>query len=433
MADLNEPALLRRVNALRSIDNWTNWFYLVREYAWLVLVVGLTLAFYEFHADWGISWIWNIPVTLAAVVLIGAGQHRLTTLGHEASHYILFRHRLLNELASDLLCMFPVFSTTQQYRLQHLAHHQFPNDPEKDPDVAQMEMSGHRFRFPMSPREFIWECVVKQALGLVGLVRYVAVRGIYSSLGRGSGPYRDRNPAARYLMRVFVLYFIVQIAATNLTRRSGDPILLALIPFGLFVAAVLFFLLVPIRHYGASIVKPTIPPRPHFLLRLTYLTGLVLGLGWLTFLTGRPWALYYGLLWVVPLLTSFSFFMLLRQVVQHGHADRERFTNTRVFLVNDAIRFAVFPLGMDYHLPHHLFPLVPHYRLRELHELLLESEEYRGQATVVEGYFFHRRPPQHATVLELMAKGGDDDELTRSGAPQWERDATPSSPDSSRR
>ena len=28
----------------------------------------------------------------------GAGQHRLTTLGHEARHYILFRNRKLNEL-----------------------------------------------------------------------------------------------------------------------------------------------------------------------------------------------------------------------------------------------------------------------------------------------------------------------------------------------
>jgi fatty acid desaturase len=60
---------------------------------------------------------------------------------------------------------------------------------------------------------------------------------------------------------------------------------------------------------------------------------------------------------------------------------------------------------MDYHLPHHLFPLVPHYRLPELHALLMEhNPEYRAHCTVVEGYFFHRRPPEHATVLELMAQ-----------------------------
>ena len=120
-------------------------------------------------------------------------------------------------------------------------------------------------------------------------------------------------------------------------------------------------------------------------------------------LTGLPWPVYYAVLWLVPLGTSFSFCMLLRQIVQHGHAGRERFTNTRIFLVSRLIRFAVFPLGMDWHLPHHLFPLVPHYRLRQLHELLLETDEYRQNATTVEGYFWHRDPPEHPTVLELMA------------------------------
>ena len=126
-------------------------------------------------------------------------------------------------------------------------------------------------------------------------------------------------------------------------------------------------------------------------------------LAWITLLTGRPAWVYYAVYWLVPIFTSFSFFMILRQLVQHGNAGRERFSNTRIFLVSRLIRFAVFPLGMDSHLPHHLFPLVPHYRLPQLHELLLETEEYRQHATTVEGYFWHDTPPQHPTVLELMA------------------------------
>src|ERR1700722_10082312 len=99
----------------------------------------------------------------------------------------------------------------------------------------------------------------------------------------------------------------------------------------------------------------------------------------------------------------FSFCMILRQVVQHGNAGSERLTKTRIFHVNRLIQLAVFPLGMDYHLPHHLFPMVPHYRLRKLHDLLMECEEYREHAVVVEGYFLPReRPPQKPTVLDLM-------------------------------
>src|SRR4051794_29681571 len=151
-ASITEPAFLRRVNLLRQTDNITNWYYLIREYALLGGLAGATVAFYYWQESLSVHWLWNIPVTLLAILLIGAGQHRLTTLGHEASHYTLFKDRKLNELVSDWLCMFPVWSTTHNYRLQHLAHHQFPNDPERDPDVLQMTASGHRFQWPLAAR-----------------------------------------------------------------------------------------------------------------------------------------------------------------------------------------------------------------------------------------------------------------------------------------
>src|ERR1700689_1650919 len=93
--ELNSPEMQRKVNALRTINNWTNWFYLVRECLWPALTVALTIAFYQYHEEWGLAWAWTIPVTLIAVVIIGACQHRLSNLAHEASHYMLFRNRLL--------------------------------------------------------------------------------------------------------------------------------------------------------------------------------------------------------------------------------------------------------------------------------------------------------------------------------------------------
>jgi fatty acid desaturase len=401
---LNSPELLRRVNALRRTDNWTNWLYLIREYLYLGGIVALAIVFYSWREEWGLHWLWNVPVTVLAITLIGAGQHRLTTLGHEASHYLLFRNRLLNELASDFLCMFPVWSTTHHYRLQHMAHHQFPNDPERDPDVAQMEGSGHRFRFPMSPGRFVWECVVKQILWVPGLIRYTRMRARYASTGGGTGPYESSGGRkSRLLIVVGVVYLAVLAGTMTFLTWLGDPWLLALVPAAMLAAVLAFYLVVPAEFYRKSSVRSDVSPRWTTVFRVSYLTGLFTALAWLTHLTGRPWALYYAVLWLAPLGTSFSFCMLLRQIVQHGNAGRERFTNTRIFLVSRLIRFAVFPLGMDYHLPHHLFPLVPHYRLPQLHALLQETEEYRQQATTVEGYFWHRDPPQHPTVLELMA------------------------------
>jgi fatty acid desaturase len=93
------------------------------------------------------------------------------------------------------------------------------------------------------------------------------------------------------------------------------------------------------------------------------------------------------LLWLIPAFTTFPLFMILRQWVQHGNADRGRYTNTRVFLVGPLVRYAVFPWGMDYHLPHHLMASVPHYNLKRLHEILLRDPEYREKGVIVEGYF----------------------------------------------
>ncbi|MBY0514601.1 MAG: fatty acid desaturase, partial [Gemmataceae bacterium] len=126
---LSDPALKARLQDLRRTDNLTNWWFLLRTYLYLALVIGGAVWFFEVREDLGLSWWWNLPVALVGIVLGGAGQHQLTGLAHEGSHHILFRNRRLNDLAADLLTMFPLFSSIHHYRLQHLAHHQFVNDP----------------------------------------------------------------------------------------------------------------------------------------------------------------------------------------------------------------------------------------------------------------------------------------------------------------
>lgn len=403
--ELNSPELQRQVNALRTIDNWRNWLYLAREYAVLTLTLGLTVAFYQFRAEWGLGWAWNIPVTLLAITIVGAMQHRLSTLAHEASHYMLFRNRLLNELVSDWFCMYPMLSTTHHYRLQHLAHHQYVNHPELDPDISQMTESGHRFRFPMPRWQFIWNCVIKQILWPPKLIRYIRVRARYASTGAGKGPYEAKGPRSGLLIAVGAAYLLVLAGVLTGLTMLGNPWLLGIVPPLLLAAVALFYAAVPERLFRKTLVKPDLHPRWTSILRVTHTTLVFTALAWLSHWTGAPWGLYYILLWLVPLGTSFSFFMILRQVVQHGNAGQDRLTNTRIFHVNPLIQLAVFPLGMDYHLPHHLFPMVPHYRLRQLHALLLQTAAYREAATVVEGYFLPReRPPRHPTVVDLMER-----------------------------
>ena len=74
--------------------------------------------------------------------------------------------------------------------------------------------------------------------------------------------------------------------------------------------------------------------------------------------------------------------MVLREDIQHSHTQPGRFRNTRDAEVPWLMKWAVFPYGMDLHLAHHLFAMVPHYRLSELNELLDTTSVYRDQREI---------------------------------------------------
>src|SRR6516225_8305440 len=93
ITSLADPRVKEKLQALRQTDNFTNFAYLLRTYLFLAAVIGGTLLFYYFCAAGGWGWWWDVPVTLITIVLVGAGQHQLTGLAHEASHHILFRNR----------------------------------------------------------------------------------------------------------------------------------------------------------------------------------------------------------------------------------------------------------------------------------------------------------------------------------------------------
>src|SRR5262249_36763348 len=149
------------------------------------------------------------------------------------------------------------------------------------------------------------------------------------------------------------------------------------VPAALWAAAMVFYTLAPESSFHQSRVHPVVSQRWMTLGRITFITATFCALAWITHLTGVPAWAYYALLWLVAIFTSCSFFMLLRPLVQHGNGARGWLTNTRTFFVGRFIPFSVSPMGQDYHLPHHLYATVPHYRLAELHAILMEYPEYQ--------------------------------------------------------
>ena len=129
-AELRDREFVSQINEMRRGDNWTNWRYLAVEYAYLAVVMGCGFYLSVLWTQSVLSTWLFVPLAVFVSILIGIGQHRLVMLGHEASHFALFKNKKLNELASDWFCFYPIWVTTYNYRIQHMAHHQHTNDPE---------------------------------------------------------------------------------------------------------------------------------------------------------------------------------------------------------------------------------------------------------------------------------------------------------------
>ncbi len=399
---LQEPELKTRLQQLRQPDNLSNWYYLLRSYLFLGLVVGGSVWFFAHYAEWGVHWVWTIPAAVLAVVLIGAGQHQLTALAHEASHHTLFKNKLLNELVSDWCCMFPMLSTTHHYRLHHLAHHQFVNDPQRDPNVPQVWVNGHWTHFPMTRGEF-WLELAKQIWPL-NLIRYLRAQARSNAIAGVRSPYErnDVDHAKMEFAQHFGVGYLLAISGSLIGLVAlGNLVLLAAVPAAAYVVTMTFFALIPETWYAQYRVHPTYTMRAITLMRITFITAVALGVAWLSFVYGRFAFYMFVLLWLVPMITSFSLFMMLRQVVQHSNSDRGWLTNTRIFLVNLLVRDSILPYGQDIHLPHHMFATVPHYRLRKLHDFLMQYPEYREEAIVVRGAVLPRHD-DHPSILDVL-------------------------------
>ena len=61
------------------------------------------------------------------MVFIGARQHALLILGHDASHYRYLRTRWQNDLFGNLFLMWPTFASVEGFRKFHGTHHQYTN------------------------------------------------------------------------------------------------------------------------------------------------------------------------------------------------------------------------------------------------------------------------------------------------------------------
>lgn len=83
----------------------------------------------------------------------------------------------------------------------------------------------------------------------------------------------------------------------------------------------------------------------------------------------------YLLLWILPLVTLLQAILRLRAVLEHGAVEdtSTALKAARTNFVPFYLYWILFPHDVHYHIEHHLYPSIPHYRLARCHRLLRDQ------------------------------------------------------------
>jgi len=272
--------------------------------------VAMTLGIIALAIAFGVA-MWPSPWIALSVIVIGIEQHAMFILAHDAAHYRLFRSRTVNDIVGRSLGFAGGISMCT-YRVIHRLHHNNLYTDE-DPDTA---IHGG---YPRGVA-YLWKKLAQDILGINAWKTFAYFFGapaINRDTNRAARPLDDTSPALRA------------------TARRDRWLVVAF-------------------HLAAPVIA--------------YVVG------------GAHALAQYVVLWLLPLLTVLQPVLRLRAIAEHGAVTdlgspltAARSNRTSGSVANWIGRAVLFPHHVNYHLEHHLYPAVPHYRLPALHRLLAQK------------------------------------------------------------
>jgi fatty acid desaturase len=102
-------------------------------------------------AIWLCERYWHPALFLLAVAWIGARQHALAVLMHDAAHYRAAQNRWLNDFLG-VLASAPLFISLHAYRHEHFAHHRHVNTND---DPQWVDRDTPQWKFPKTRRALV--------------------------------------------------------------------------------------------------------------------------------------------------------------------------------------------------------------------------------------------------------------------------------------
>lgn len=272
------------------------------------------------------KYFWYAYVPL--IFFIAGRQGALLQLVHEASHVLLHPSRKVNDFISSWFCAYPIGITHEGYARGHYKHHAYTGT-ERDP-----KSDREKYRVPDVRDPRLYLLLLKDLLGISALEVFFAYGKNAEEVEGNKKDEGERESLFQKLIRLSIVQTIL--------------------------LAVLFQFNV----------------------------------------------LDYILLWLIPAMSPHMFLMRIRGIAEHGLAGQigvdvksvnEGTFYTRSFLTPTRhYAFAPFvwleklligSMSVHYHHEHHLFPSVPFYGLRTVHERISSEVRAKNPDVYVRGYF----------------------------------------------
>lgn len=153
----------------------------------------------------------------------------------------------------------------------------------------------------------------------------------------------------------------------------------------------------------------------------------------IVFLTVTGGWFYYLILWVLPSLTLLSALVRIRSIAEHLVLDNEHELNASRHVDGTLLeRLSIAPLGINYHIAHHMFPAVPFYNLPKLHNRLLNDPTYRGKAAILPNYSSFRNGVLSEMIHEFRCRRVDLPRVPVESSPSVHESGTKAEPAASR-
>jgi len=143
---------------LSTINPYLSTFHIAKE--WLGIVAAVIVCQYWWH--------WSLY--LLAVMWIGARMHALGILGHDGTHYLLYKNRKINDFITRWLLFAPLQFSLKQYRKIHFAHHQHLKT-NQDPEHLNLQ-TYEEYQFPKT-RASIYLLLIKDAIGYNSFIYFL--------------------------------------------------------------------------------------------------------------------------------------------------------------------------------------------------------------------------------------------------------------------